>query len=127
MYKDSSKQSHWSIIIAIAVLIMLPLVNISYKKYKRATEEAHMHKLVRVQNQEADVLVEIIDNLKLNLRTVAYHQAITEMEHAFPIEYRDKFTAEEWENMISEKTDEILEEATTVQLNSNFRLPPYSN
>ena len=57
MYKDSSKQSHWSIIIAIAVLIMLPLVNISYKKYKRATEEAHMHKLVRVQNQEADVLV----------------------------------------------------------------------
>lgn len=122
--ENRNHKSNWVPVAAITILIALPLLNISYSKYKRTTEEAKTEKLLSLQDREADVLVDIIENLKLNLRTVAYHQAVVELEHAYPTEYREKFTAEQWETMLSEKTDEILEEAATVQLNPNLQLPP---
>ncbi len=122
--EQNSKFKHWPLIAALFALILVPVLSISYSKYKRGAEESRMHKLVSVQGKEADVLVDIIENLKRNLRTLAYHQAVIELEHAYPLEYREKFTAEQWETMLSEKTDEILEIASTVQLNPNLRLPP---
>ncbi len=62
-------KKHLPIIIALAALIFVPLVSITHSKYKKAAAVENMHTLVRVQNREADVLIDIIENLKLNLRT----------------------------------------------------------
>ena len=64
--------------------------------------------IILEQQQEINNLFAHLTDQNAQLRIMAYHQAVAQMEQQFPLESRDHIPALEWENMLAERTDRIL-------------------
>ena len=61
-------------------------------------------------------MADIISEQLLEMRTIAYHQAVAELELQYPLEFRNNIPPAEWEAMLAAKTDSILEQHVSSRL-----------
>jgi hypothetical protein len=68
-----------------------------------------------VQSEEVKLLTERIRRQEGKMRSMAYHQAVTELEGRYPLDYRSMIPGDTWENLIDRETDLILKQVQQLE------------
>ena len=104
--KINATKPEW-VFIGVFLFFVIAVVPAGFRFMAKLEEEK-----TQLVEEEANLLTTILQKQQNEMRTMAYHQAVAQLEQKYPVEYRYDIDATEWEAMLSERTEAILNEAT---------------
>lgn len=80
-----------------------------------------------LHRRESSVLSSLLENSRMDMQRMAYHQATKDVSSEFTFEQRENFSPKQWEDLLLARTNALLEEYMNPNRPTRKPLPPASS
>lgn len=111
----SASKVEWFLILVLILLLPVSMLITATKDKYQNNLIGEQKDLLSLYKEQETLMTTIIREQQMDMRVMAYHQAVAQLEQEYPLEYRNGIDAAAWETMLSDRTDAILRESRTFQ------------